>query len=1513
MSNRHALLIGVPEYDSDAIPDIPIIRNDLSLLQSSLESSGFTVKSIGTNGALECTKSKILQFLSWNSKTCGEADVLLIYFSGHGIHYQGKDYLVPWDASFDDPERVEAYLLSTDISAEVERSKAKTIIFIVDACREGVKLGSKEVQLFGWNQREQHRAKDKTFLIVFACHAGQVSQYIEGEHGFSLFTKAIAESIGPESPYYTIEDILEDAQMRLNALVTEYNKKEQIIRYSVENSVGKDVLSLPISEGNTNNITEVQEINPWLKAVQETSFFQQITRDSTRSASEFEKEIIALVEASWQLCRKANEAFPQDTWYDQGLPVRVLGALELLVVRSKPEILLSDAEVALLLVVPFIREAILACGIKKASRTDVLSCNMEGSVDKYGQAIHKTFQKLPRFYRKASSLHKQGHVAEKDAVLVWLIYQCLFNSLETWQSEEQGGYITRSYFEGLDACSNCESQLVSESLSRARLIELAYCMFADFERIDRDDRPGVLSIRKNVGAYRNEQAIREKMLAYLLKLAAMLAVDARMLSDVLVDHIGLSDPLLPEHIAQTIKDIKWLPSGQGRIMSVVCSHPAVDLALRQHVEDIDVVLSHILRQVGEDVAEMDALDGIPQNIFADKIVAEAKGNKPTYQLPHVNFSLVHDEIRELLMGEQLYGDPVLAIREMYQNALDACRYRRARTEFLAQTSTLDAKNESWKAKIVFRQMRDDKGRTFIECEDNGIGMGAQHLESCFAKAGRRFSDLPEFIEEQAEWAGCDPPITLYPNSQFGVGVLSYFMLADEVEVETCRMNRDGSPGELLQVRIPGSSGLFRIQRLGKGRKAGTRIRLYLNRTRHEGKLISCIEALRKLLWVAEFDTEAHHFGRREVWLPGELKHPNSNYSSEFCVKAKDADVWWVPEEYYWQKNGCILSDGLWTREDRPGYVVNLHSQYLPKLTVDRKEIIEYDRTYVKKRLLESIDDLLSWQGLDLKLIWKLSKENPKFANLLIEGLYEKDAVIPLDTWNFDTYDVPVQEAGCYDPDIFIIQSRYGISLHEMILYRMPPWLAPYRLLVWQNLGWLNLYEACLDDLPKFCRAEYWPKIKPGDSILLVQNYPPERYLFPGIEGNVPPAHIIHGAFVLGEPLIEVVKRLDKFTNLGLTLPDLDRDALLDIEVTEDDVIAFSIEIKDTLISDLSQRVKPWRRVWPKEKISIGQLVMSSVRLGEGVSETLKRFSKFEPIGVKVPIVESENLAQLTITPEDLIILGDRRNEERARRDDNITPIDILKAAQRLNEPVTQIYRRFKRYIPLGLNLPIEDERVLDNFVVSDSDLVFQKIIEDEIWAFDEYVSVAEIVRVTGRTNESVYDTLMRLKALEPLGLRIRDYPFEDLSRIEIDRDDLTLFSHNHIHGYHHKKDSWSDNIVRPGHLVRAATSLSVSIKEVISKYSAFKGLGLIIPDYNIELLEDLVSSDDDLIAMSKTLTKEVSSSHDIFADKVHPVQVLLAAFALKESVHKTYKRFQRFAPALGLILPEGEPQSWTLR
>ena len=159
MKNRRALLIGVPEYDSDKIDNLLIVNQDIELLHSSLEKSGFSVRSLGADGEATSSQNKIKQAIRKECKEARNTEILLLYFSGHGIHYQGKDYLVPSDADLDDAECIQDYLIPTDLGeiVNLDSYNAQTIIFFIDACREGIKLAWKSLFLasFGKGDRAQ--------------------------------------------------------------------------------------------------------------------------------------------------------------------------------------------------------------------------------------------------------------------------------------------------------------------------------------------------------------------------------------------------------------------------------------------------------------------------------------------------------------------------------------------------------------------------------------------------------------------------------------------------------------------------------------------------------------------------------------------------------------------------------------------------------------------------------------------------------------------------------------------------------------------------------------------------------------------------------------------------------------------------------------------------------------------------------------------------------------------------------------------------------------------------------------------------------------------------------------------------------------------------------------------------------------------------------------------------------------------------------------------------------------
>lgn len=149
MARYRALLIGVSQYDSNAFQNLDFIADDFMTLQASLESSNYNVRVEGAGGET-VSPSRIRNWIRDFCKESKKDDTLLICFSGHGLHYKGKDYLVPSDAiaDFDDPDSFKESLVPVDFEREFEKSQASTILFFVDACREGSNLIPRVVRFY---------------------------------------------------------------------------------------------------------------------------------------------------------------------------------------------------------------------------------------------------------------------------------------------------------------------------------------------------------------------------------------------------------------------------------------------------------------------------------------------------------------------------------------------------------------------------------------------------------------------------------------------------------------------------------------------------------------------------------------------------------------------------------------------------------------------------------------------------------------------------------------------------------------------------------------------------------------------------------------------------------------------------------------------------------------------------------------------------------------------------------------------------------------------------------------------------------------------------------------------------------------------------------------------------------------------------------------------------------------------------------------------------------------------
>lgn len=251
-------------------------------------------------------------------------------------------------------------------------------------------------------------------------------------------------------------------------------------------------------------------------------------------------------------------------------------------------------------------------------------------------------------------------------------------------------------------------------------------------------------------------------------------------------------------------------------------------------------------------------------------------NKATFiPVKDKKFTLSQNKIIELLMGVKLYKDPFSTIRELYQNALDACRCRLAIAKMNGQLLDGD---------IEFGIENGMDGR-FLYCKDNGIGMDKYVIENYLLKIGNSFYNSKDFYKKQSQW-NC----TYTPVSQFGIGILSCFIIGYRIEIITKSIEThqcivcciDGAK-EFFYYKVPSRDDEEQIS------ESGTIVKVFL-RPEYEHRINN--EPLAKLgltlqykpngTFVGEFEKYNHIY---EIWETS-LYHYLNDYVSRIPSEIK---------------------------------------------------------------------------------------------------------------------------------------------------------------------------------------------------------------------------------------------------------------------------------------------------------------------------------------------------------------------------------------------------------------------------------------------------------------------------------------------------------------------------------------------------------------------------------------------------------------------------------------------------
>ena len=233
---RVALLIGNESYSAASRLANP--RNDVKLLKSALEAAGFDDVRV----AFDVGQKPMLKALNAFADAAADADIAVLYYSGHGLEMGGVNYLIPVDATLAADTDVPDETVTLERAMQALDGAKRLKLIILDACRTNPFLASLKSRS-GRKAIERGLApmepSGPDTLVAFAAKAGTPAY--DGDGANSPFAEALARRLG--TPGDDVEIALR--KVRDDVLTATHNRQEPF-KYG---SLGGSVISLAKGAG----------------------------------------------------------------------------------------------------------------------------------------------------------------------------------------------------------------------------------------------------------------------------------------------------------------------------------------------------------------------------------------------------------------------------------------------------------------------------------------------------------------------------------------------------------------------------------------------------------------------------------------------------------------------------------------------------------------------------------------------------------------------------------------------------------------------------------------------------------------------------------------------------------------------------------------------------------------------------------------------------------------------------------------------------------------------------------------------------------------------------------------------------------------------------------------------------------------------------------------------------------------------------------------------------------------
>lgn len=460
---------------------------------------------------------------------------------------------------------------------------------------------------------------------------------------------------------------------------------------------------------------------------------------------------------------------------------------------------LSNPELALLILTAFFHDIGMAppeeevrCwqGVWKNSQPTPVEVTEYNKYQHYRQGKQLQVADINRL--RSQEKHAQAELIEKYIISEYIRVTHAERIIQVLQD----GWVEKIKYKDLDLSVELAALCKSHNEDSAKLRELDHSLVAG-----------------------NNSFICLPFIGIMLRLADILDFDGTRTPKVLFAHLGVNDPVSLKEWQKHRAVEAWALTNSKITFNATCGHPAIEASIRRFCDQIDTELSactSLLSNLHDSVRNPFPpyyKVPLPSSVERSKINAKKDlSGKPIYLYKDTKFTLNKEQIIDILMGTKLYGQPSAALRELIQNSVDTCKLRQKMEESWDRTY--------YKPVISIRFIKEN-GHTYLEVEDNGVGMDQDVIDKYYSKIGTSYYKSSDFLDLNASLKS-----TFIPTSRFGIGILSCFMVTETIEVQTKRIYEAHNSGPALSLTISGQESIFYIKD-GSRKTPGTTTRLQL--------------------------------------------------------------------------------------------------------------------------------------------------------------------------------------------------------------------------------------------------------------------------------------------------------------------------------------------------------------------------------------------------------------------------------------------------------------------------------------------------------------------------------------------------------------------------------------------------------------------------------------------------------------------------------------------------------------